>query len=211
MRVVACAGDPSGVPVVSATAYAGAARRALLTFKERGRVNLARPLAYATAQAALARVDVLPLRYAPGDGLLVVPVPSSVMSVRRRGYDPVRRLASLVAESLAYAGVPAAWCPALRLATRVSDQAGLSASERQANLAGAHDVARRYATYVAGRAVLVVDDVVTTGSTVGEAARALFGVGAARVGAVTVAATALRVPRGAGALPSALHVAHRCD
>ncbi len=60
------------------------------------------------------------------------------------------------------------------------------------NVRGAYVVARRWTGDVAGRTVLLVDDVVTTGATLCEGARALRSAGAEVVGAAVVAATARR-------------------
>jgi predicted amidophosphoribosyltransferase len=65
-------------------------------------------------------------------------------------------------------------------------QSDLAASERRANVRGAFQASSQ----VSGRHVLVVDDVLTTGATLGECARALRDGGARRVGVLTVA----RVP-----------------
>jgi predicted amidophosphoribosyltransferase len=62
-------------------------------------------------------------------------------------------------------------------------QTDLAAAERRANVAGAFAAA----PVVAGRHVVVVDDVITTGATVGECARALRAAGARRVGVLAVA------------------------
>ncbi|MES9535697.1 phosphoribosyltransferase family protein, partial [Actinomadura sp. NPDC000600] len=70
---------------------------------------------------------------------------------------------------------------------RVADQAGLSAKERAANLKGAVEVRAD----VAGRRLVLVDDVVTTGASLAEAARALRAAG----GEVTAAAAIAATPR----------------
>lgn len=82
--------------------------------------------------------------------------------------------------------------PALVASRRVADQAGLNSVERAGNVRGAYVVARRWTGDVAGRTVLLVDDVVTTGATLCEGARALRSAGAEVVGAAVVAATARR-------------------
>jgi predicted amidophosphoribosyltransferase len=81
---------------------------------------------------------------------------------------------------------------ALRLRRRVADQAGLDATARAANLRQALGVPDRRVPDVEGRAVVVVDDVVTTGATLAEAIRALREAGAVVLGASTVAATQRR-------------------
>jgi predicted amidophosphoribosyltransferase len=87
-------------------------------------------------------------------------------------------------------GVPARLADALTHARRVADQAGLGAPDRMANLAGALRVGRPAG--VAGRRVVLVDDVVTTGVTLAEAARALRAAGAEVPAAAVIAATARR-------------------
>jgi predicted amidophosphoribosyltransferase len=67
----------------------------------------------------------------------------------------------------------------LRRARHTPHQTGLSATERRANLRDAFQVSR--AAQLKGRTVLLVDDVLTTGATASEAARALKSAGAAKV------------------------------
>lgn len=169
---------PPGLPeLVVARAYDGAARAALLAHKERGRLRLVGPLGMALGQAL--RVLELP------QTALVVPVPSSRAAVRSRGFDHARRLAHSGARA---AGLRSR--PLLLPARAVADQSGLTASGRAANLAGALR-ARRDLT---GVDVVVVDDVVTTGATLVEAARALSAAGARVRGAACVAGTTRRQP-----------------
>jgi predicted amidophosphoribosyltransferase len=78
----------------------------------------------------------------------------------------------------------------LRPRRAVADQAGLGSAGRAANLQGALVAVRP----LAGRAVVIVDDLVTTGATLADAARALLVAGASVHGAATVAATQRRVP-----------------
>ena len=72
-------------------------------------------------------------------------------------------------------------------------QVGLSAAERDENVRGAFRVAPEHRAAVAGRRVLLVDDVYTTGATVKAATRALLRAGAAAVDVLVFA----RVVRGA--------------
>lgn len=80
---------------------------------------------------------------------------------------------------------------ALRLVRPVHDSAGLGASARHANLAGAMTAAAPRPGGPA--AAVIVDDIVTTGASLGEAARALRESGWAVLGGAVVAATQRRV------------------
>ncbi|MFJ2741516.1 ComF family protein [Streptomyces sp. NPDC087440] len=113
--------------------------------------------------------------------LVLVPVPSARRSVAARGQDPVRRIAFVAAGELRRSGTPARVAPVLRQSRRVGDQAGLNARERLANLAGALEVVPGGTRLLVGgrtgfRAVsrvVLVDDLMTTGASLSEAARAL--------------------------------------
>ena len=178
---------PSGPPlrlagfdavVLAAGRYEHRLRSAVLAYKERGRHELARPLAQLLAVAAL-----LSLR-GPGAPVVLVPVPSARAAARRRGGDHVLRLARVAG---ARWRIPVE--PALRLVRAVHDSAGLGAAARHANLAGAMAAARPPPSVPAA---LLVDDIVTTGATLHEATRALRAAGWPVLGAVALAATPLR-------------------
>lgn len=156
-----------GVPVCSALDFAGAPARVLRAFKEEGRTGLARPLGAALASAVAS--------IAAGPDAAIVPVPSSRRAFRRRGYE----IGALLARR---GGLD----PLRALTSRgaVADQRGLGRTARAENVAGT-----LRARDVEGMAVVVVDDVLTTGATLREAVRALSEAGARVVGAATVAAT----------------------
>jgi predicted amidophosphoribosyltransferase len=164
-------------PVFAAGEYGGALRSALLAFKERGQRGLAGPLAGYLSDA----VDVSRQRLS--ELPLLVPVPSSRAAARQRGGDHLLRLAAEVAPQNGLRVLPV-----LRLAGRGRDSAGLSAAQRSANLA--HRMHSAPAT--ADTPVLIVDDIVTTGATLAEAARALQAAGWQVGGAAVIAATRLR-------------------
>jgi predicted amidophosphoribosyltransferase len=173
----------------AAARYEGPVRAAVLAHKEHGRLGLVAPLGDALAVAVLAAVRGL----APGRPLVVLPVPSRPATVRARGHDPTLRLARRAARGVQRAepGRVVTVAPVLRLARATADQAGLDAVGRAANLAGAM-VVRPGAGVLGSHAVLVVDDVVTTGSTLAEAVRAVRSTGRRVVGTAVVAATPRR-------------------
>jgi predicted amidophosphoribosyltransferase len=120
---------------------------------------------------------------------VLVPVPSRPGAVRVRGRDHVGELARAAARGLAAVGVDAEVVPALRHVRATADQSGLDAAARAANLRGALGLRRQQSGGLSGRAVVVVDDLVTTGATLAEAARALRAGGVEPVAVAAVAAT----------------------
>ena len=116
--------------------------------------------------------------------IVLVPIPSAASTVRRRGFDATASMARLAARRLR-SRYPVTVRSALTQARRVADQAGLGATARRENLAGAFRIRR---PFTAGAAVLV-DDLVTTGSSLTEAARVLRAANIPLLGAATVAAT----------------------
>ncbi|MEU9000223.1 phosphoribosyltransferase family protein [Streptomyces caniferus] len=174
--------SPAGLPRVWAGApYADEVRAVLLAHKERGALRLAGPLGEVLAGA------VRGLR--PGGGpQLLVPVPSARRAVAGRGHDPVRRTALAAARELRRSGVGARVLAVVRQRRAVSDQAGLSARQRLANVAGALEVQGAAGRLLAGRSVVLVDDLVTTGATLAEASRVVTAAGGRVIGAAVVAA-----------------------
>ncbi|GAA1876067.1 hypothetical protein GCM10009836_66750 [Pseudonocardia ailaonensis] len=164
--------------VWAAGRYRGPLRTALLGYKERGRRDLAGPLAGVLAPLVPA-------------GALLVPVPSRAAAARARGGDHVLRLCRELA--------PAEVWPLLAITRRARDSVGLDAAARAANLAGR---IRVRSPVNPPRGVLLVDDVVTTGATLRACRAALVEVGI-RVDGALVLCTALRRPRRLpGSLPT---------
>lgn len=164
-----------GHGVVAAVAFTGRARRVVLGLKYRNRRLVARHLAGLIVNALVERRE-----HAGID--LVTWAPTSAHRRRRRGYDQAELLASAVARQL---GVPC---------RRLLERDGADGSQTGRSRVERLDAVRfRAHPRVAGRTVLVVDDVVTTGATLGAAADALHGAGARRVGLYAAAATPLGV------------------
>jgi predicted amidophosphoribosyltransferase len=190
-------------PTVAAGSYAGPIRPAVVAFKERGRAELAAPLGTALALAVAAAVAGLPGARRP---VLLVPLPSSAAALRTRGRDHVRELAGRAVAELGDAGLVAEERHLLRRTGRLRDSAGLSAAERRANLSGTFALVGDPRSEPAEAVLVLVDDVVTTGATLTEAAAVLGaarGADAGPVLAAVVAATPRRtapehVPGGTG-------------
>ncbi len=110
----------------------------------------------------------------------LIPIPSAPGAVRRRGFEHTVNLAKATSRLLG-----AQWRTQKLLSHRgaASDQVGLTVAQRFRNAHG------RYLAMTGGEAVILVDDVVTTGATLGEAARALRDSGHRVLGAVCLAHT----------------------
>lgn len=161
----------------AALRYDQGAKRLILPFKHADRTELGGPLA---AHMARAGADLL------AHAELVVPVPAHWRRRLHRRYDQAALLARAVAR---FAGRPCA--PDLLRRVRHTPALGdRGAAERSALVADAFALRRGRAPLVAGRRVLLVDDVLTSGATADACARVLLEAGAAAVDALAAA----RVP-----------------
>ena len=160
---------PDGIAsAFSAFPYADQPRRLILLLKFESVRAAALPLAQAMAALPLDESDVL------------VPVPTTRRRLRQRGFNQAQVLAEHLGEIW---GMPI--LPALTRRDEHVAQMKLSAESRRRNLANC----MRSDASVSGKRVLLVDDVLTTGSTASEAARALLAAGAHRVSLVPAART----------------------
>ncbi|MGU3431534.1 ComF family protein [Actinomycetes bacterium M1A6_2h] len=179
-----------GVPCWALGAYSGPRRRSVVAAKERGRRDLAQPLGDAVAGAVLAlrqRGEIDPWQLS---SLTLVPAPSRRSAARRRGGDPVERLCRSAARALRPERVLVA--PVVGVDRTVRDSVGLSARARRHNLTGhvrVH-IPADAATRLGTGTTILVDDVMTTGTTASETVRALASAGVA-VDAVVVVASVL--------------------
>lgn len=162
--------------------------------KYEGWAELARPMGDALAGALLIersaqrRDDGL-----WGDRTMVVPIPTTERRERERGYNQAELLARRVAERL---DLPLR--AALVRTHGVTSQTTLAPDARRENVRGAFALGRGPGV-VRGRAVILVDDVLTTGATASEAAGVLSGAGAERITLATFARALPDPVRQAGA------------
>ncbi|MFM6963353.1 MAG: ComF family protein [Micrococcales bacterium] len=140
-------------------------------FKTKGLFAVGRSLA-----KHLARLQPRPTAH------LLVAAPSSEAATRQRGYVPSQVVANALGQR---------WLIPVLLAKQsraVADQAGLTVTDRHRNLAGAITIGRD----LAGKKVWLVDDIVTTGSTLLELASACRAAGAEVLGFSALAQTPLK-------------------
>lgn len=143
-------------------------------FKYRGYIALADVL----AQIMIDRFEKTSLR---GKFDLIVAVPEHPSRIIERGFNQAEELAQRLSAAV---GVEYAQ-NALLKTRKTSPQVGLQADKRASNLRGAYKAVNTIDLHQ--RSILVVDDVMTTGSTLDEAARALLDAGASSVRAYTLA------------------------
>lgn len=180
---------PPFVRALAPLRYEGFARQWVLRLKDRLGMVEGRTLGILLARAAEARY-ALPGRAGRPD--LIVPVPLTLARLARRGHNQAVTLAIPLAHRL---GVPIARRGALRLRSG-HRQRGLPRRQRLANPSGLFASRLRWAYH--GPRVAIVDDVMTTGATAAELARALLDAGAREVEVLC----ATRTPLPPGQVPN---------
>lgn len=150
-------------------------RNAVHGLKYREKQNYARPLA---------RVMTYAYQHKIGEECdLIAFVPTNPSTLRKRGYDQAQLLAEALSEML---DIP--WVQALEKTRETQPMHGLKPDARRANVLGAYRVCCQ-ADLLRGKRVLLVDDILTTGSTLSECARMLKSAGTLRVYGLCAAAT----------------------
>jgi ComF family protein len=158
--------------------YSGVLQTAIHRLKYDGKLALAAPLGTLLAESLKAPSPLLPA----GERFdAIVPVPLHASRYRSRGFNQSERLARALAGPL---GCPLS-TDALARVRKTPTQTALGRTERQRNVQGVFEA--RNPAAVAGKSILLVDDVLTTMSTVNECARVLRNAGARRVAVLGLA------------------------
>ncbi len=157
----------------AAMLYDGLARGLVLRLKHGDRMDLARLASRFMARAA---ADILT------PDMLVAPIPLHWLRLLGRRYNQAALLSKGVAKIAGADHLP----DLLRRSRATSSQGGLGVAERFANLEGAFRVPAARQRAIAGRHVLLVDDVMTSGATFSSAAQACLAVGASRVSVLSL-------------------------
>ena len=175
VRCAACQARPRAYGRArSAVIYDEVSRDLILQFKHADRLDLARLFSLWLGRAAADLVEAADA---------VVPVPMHPLRLIRRRYNQAAEIARPLARraGLAY------WPGALKRKRAGESQAGKSGSGRRRNVQGAYVSAAGWEKRIAGKRILLVDDVMTTGATLEACARALTRAGAAAVDVAVVA------------------------
>ena len=177
---------PDLPPCTALGPYAGALREGLLAYKERGRHGLARPLGGLLAEVVAAAVG-------PARRVVLVPVPDTASAARARYGDHLGRLAGHTAARLRAAGWPVRVLRPVRALPR-PDSVALDSAGRAAAADSAFRLRRFGGPFRPGpdTAVVVLDDIVTTGVTLAAVSRVLRAAGMTPNVAAVLAATQKR-------------------
>jgi ComF family protein len=152
--------------------HEGTAKELVARFKYGERLDLVRLMARMMTSAG---AELL------GEADLIIPVPMHRLRLFRRRYNQAALLANEIGR---ISGKPVA-LQALNRVKRTPQQVGLNRAQRRANLAGAFAMSPEGKLAVAGRHIVVIDDVRTTGSTLNACAHILRKAGATRIDALT--------------------------
>lgn len=150
------------------------ARRMILDYKFNRNIWLRNDFVLLMESAARSRFDMDEID-------IVCPMPLTLFHRLDRGYNQCGYLARALARRMGRAYR----ADIVRRKGHPRRQAGLSEKERRKNVRGTFSV--RHASDIAGKTIMVVDDVLTTGATLSECARALKAAGAKRVYALALA------------------------
>ena len=174
-RCAACLGKPRAFDAARAAClYDEVSRDPILKLKHADRLDLAPLFARWLSRAAQSLID---------EADAIAPVPLHPGRLLSRRYNQAAEIARPLARMTELAYLP----DALVRRRATDTQGGKSGVGRKRNVAGAFEVPGRRAWRVAGKRILLIDDVMTTGATAEGCARALKAAGALRVDVAVVA------------------------
>ncbi|WP_414695329.1 ComF family protein [Phenylobacterium sp.] len=174
-RCAACLGRPPAFDAARAAClYDETSREPILKLKHADRTDLAPLFARWLSRAARPLIE---------GADAIAPVPLHPARLLSRRYNQAAEIARPLAAMTGLAYLP----DALVRRRATETQGGKSGTGRRRNVAGAFEVPARRAGRVAGRRILLIDDVMTTGATAEGCARALKAAGAVRVDVAVVA------------------------
>ncbi|WP_297580391.1 ComF family protein [Roseibium sp.] len=154
--------------------YDGPARDLILALKFSGRRELAMPMGRWMSRTGSEFL---------GKQSLIIPVPLHRGRLLSRRFNQSADLARVVARECGGRFQP----DLLRRHKRTRQQVGLSAGDRQKNVRSAFEVSKNQSGNLFGRHVVLIDDVITTGSTISACSKTLLAAGAASVDVLTFA------------------------
>ncbi|PMC71364.1 hypothetical protein CJ201_05355 [Corynebacterium aurimucosum] len=170
--------QPLGFPAWALGPYSDTRRGVIIAMKERGHQAVRAHLGAVLA----AGIDYLRARGDIPETALLVPAPTRASSARKRGGDPVAALCRAASARLPGWDV----VNALMTVEGSADQSQLNAAERTDNMRSAVRLLPAART-LAGRSVLLVDDIITTGATLRASAARVWAVGGDVAGAIALA------------------------
>ncbi len=169
------------LPVFAWGVYGGTLKRAIASLKYENQPQIAQPLGYWLAQAWLSS-QLASIQ------LIVVPIPLHADKQKQRGYNQ----AALLAQSFCDLTGLQLQQQGLERTRGTEAQFGLSASEREKNLAMAFQAGAEFRRYRPAKPVLLLDDIYTTGATARSAAQTLRALNIRVYGVVAIAASQSR-------------------
>ena len=172
----ACGGEKYFDSVTAPFRYEGVVRRGLHVFKFRRGIQNSEAFCFEMAEAVRCRYPDKKFDY-------IIPVPMTKKSVRKRGYNQVGILADGLSEHL---GIPVRKDIVMKI-YETDKQHGISYILRKGNLTGVFDVVNP--DCVAGKRILLCDDISTSGETFNECAKMLWLSDAAEICCVSLALT----------------------
>ena len=165
----------------AAVRYDDGSRRMIISFKHSDRTDYADFFGQMLLLASQA-LDASGDRPRDASGVIVVPVPLHKKRLQKRRYNQAALMGHAFARKKQYD-----YIPDLLIRTKYTPPQEGDHSHRWRNVAGAFTINAKYKDRLAGRTIILVDDVYTTGATVGACSKTLKRAGAAQVEIVTVA------------------------